>query len=508
MRAPFFLAIFSLLGLLWQQMAQGQSPTQVAPVEEGAKYVVRACFDGSLTSVQFLVQFFSLEGGMGQKLAEQRPRGNDVGGGCWESQPPALAPCGAHSARYGVLEPTHQQPTSLELVKVADAGDTCSPTPTPTPTPDPQPPPTPTPTPTPTPAPAPPAPPPPGPMPPELPRDDLILPPIPDTPTSSPRAEPTVFAALTNGSFEVGRDDGTPFGWHKYGGRMEQAMGPAVHGQYSLALYSDTSSTKWAYQVIAVEGGKTYQLSGYVLKNDPQTEALWLRLSWYASHDGSGTALASHDSQLAVEDGSEFRFLTTGPVTAPIEARTAKVRLMMRPRSAAPARGYFDAIALEKTVPVEPITTPADTTDDRALDPSPGPLMRGRETSPPTPQGSPSSSSGASARPTTEASRRPTGSTPVGRSPALGTGSAAPKPTPGSPISSSGPAASPIPTLVNAARPIPAGDGRPQQRRSSLALPLAGISGGLGALALAWAGGMWWRHRSTRTPKPGPDGKC
>jgi hypothetical protein len=506
MRALFFLAIFPLLGLLWQQVAQGQSPTQVAPVEEGAKYVVRACFGGSLTSVQFLVQFFSLEGGMGQKLAEQRPRGKDVGGGCWESQPPALAPCGAHSARYGVIEPTDQQPTSLELVKVQDAGETClqSPTPTPIPTPGPQP----SPTPTPAPAPAPPAPPPPGPIPPELPRDDLILPPIAVTPTSSPVMEPVVFATLTNGSFELGRDDGTPFGWQKYGGRMERAKGRAAHGQYSLALYSDTSSTKWAYQVVSVEGGKTYQLSGYVLKNDPQTEALWLRLSWYASHDGSGTAIASNDSQLAVEDGPEFRFLTTGPVTAPFDARTAKVRLMMRPRSAAPARGYFDAIVLEETIPAEPITTPPDTTDDHPISPSPGAPTRGDETSPTAPQARPSSSSGASARPTTDASRRPTGATSAGRSPALGPGSAAPQPTPGSPISSPGPAASPIPTLVNVTRPMAAGEREPKGRPSSLALPLVGISGGLGALALAWAGGMWWRYRSTRTPKPGPDGKC
>ncbi|MBI1885488.1 MAG: hypothetical protein HYS09_04125, partial [Chloroflexi bacterium] len=66
----------------------------------------------------------------------------------------------------------------------------------------------------------------------------------------------------------------------------------------------------------------------------------------------TGTATNTTDSteRLTADSGS-FRRLTTGAAVAPAEARSAKVRLMMRPRSAAAARAYFDAVTFEETSP-------------------------------------------------------------------------------------------------------------------------------------------------------------
>ena len=53
---------------------------------------------------------------------------------------------------------------------------------------------------------------------------------------------------------------------------------------------SATSSTKWVYQTVTVEPESWYVLSAYVYHDDPLVESALLRVSWYASTDGSGAA--------------------------------------------------------------------------------------------------------------------------------------------------------------------------------------------------------------------------
>jgi hypothetical protein len=157
-----------------------------------------------------------------------------------------------------------------------------------------------------------------------------------------------VFPLLVNGDFEEAREDGTPYGWRKTGGAM--AATDAVH---ALELTSETASTKWAHQAVTVHPGAYYEAAGWAMSATGGAE-MFLRVSWYASEDGSGQALASADSAVVTGESPGFNYTTTGAVQAPEDARSARVRLMLRPPSVAPARAYFDDVSFAEASPPAP----------------------------------------------------------------------------------------------------------------------------------------------------------
>jgi hypothetical protein len=168
---------------------------------------------------------------------------------------------------------------------------------------------------------------------------------------TTPAAEPTVFDQLINGGFEDLRPDGSPYGWRKQGGEMSTVGEPRTEGLRGAALTSQTTSTKWLYQTVTVRGGAHYEAS-VDAQAGPGSESVFLRLSWYASTDGSGPAIDSVDSlDTATPAAAGFARLTTGVVQAPPGAGTVKVRLMFRPASEAAARAYFDSAVLLETTP-------------------------------------------------------------------------------------------------------------------------------------------------------------
>jgi hypothetical protein len=172
---------------------------------------------------------------------------------------------------------------------------------------------------------------------------------VPPTATPSPPT-PTPSAGLANAGFEEADGEGRPLGWRKYGGELRRSAVAKREGRFAAAFTSRTTSTKWVFQTVTIEGGEAYVLSGYALKNDANVQGAYLRLSWYASPDGSGRAIDSVDSTIRLTDDSPgFRFLTTGPVLAPSEAASAKVRLMLDPLSEAEGKVYFDDISFEET---------------------------------------------------------------------------------------------------------------------------------------------------------------
>ncbi len=155
---------------------------------------------------------------------------------------------------------------------------------------------------------------------------------------------------------------------------------PRAEGTFALAFSSQTTSTKWAYQAVAVQGGSYYNLSAQALKADPAAASIFLRLSWYSSPDGSGAALDSVDSTHTLDsDEPAFRPLTTGSVQAPAEARSARIRLMLRPASAAATTVYFDAVTFLQTgPPTSPSpTSPPTATAGEASTPRPTPTEGG-----------------------------------------------------------------------------------------------------------------------------------
>ena len=222
------------------------------------------------------------------------------------------------------------------------------------------------------------------------------------TPTRTPRpgpspkatapatgnAEPDSFPQLINGGFEDLRSDGTPYGWHKQGGEIGTVTDHRTEGERGLVLTSDTTATKWAYQTVSAQPGAYYETSVQALAG-PEAESAFLRLSWYASTDGSGQAIASIDSVDAVQaTAGAFRRLTTGPVQAPADANSVKLRLMLRPASGGPAAAYFDDAQFGLTQPAPGETVrlagraPAFGSEDASLAEvaAPDGLAPGRET--------------------------------------------------------------------------------------------------------------------------------
>jgi hypothetical protein len=249
----------------------------------------------------------------------------------------ADAPCEAISVRYGVFvvpDTAAIQISSLTFTPQPGA------TPLPCPTTPPAPP---TPTPTATP-PTPPQPPSPTPH-----------------PTIEEPAEPLAFPTLVNGGFEEPRDDGTPYGWRKIGGEMSTSTTTKAEGQRSAKLTSKTQSTKWLYQSVSVEGGRHYRLRAQALMNDPALKEALLRVSWYISADGSGSQIATADSQPLTATSQQWTELDTGALLSPPQARSARLRLMVRPAAAAAATAYFDDVRFEKvSAPPSSASAPAE----------------------------------------------------------------------------------------------------------------------------------------------------
>jgi len=245
----------------------------------------------------------------------------------------AEAPCAARSARYGVVVGGDANAVTVDSASLQfSAEPNAAPVPCPTPAPAA----------TATPTPAPGAAPAPSPTP---------RPPVAAVPAPETGEEPSSFPSLVNGGFEQVRPDGTPYGWRKVGGEMATTSAVRSQGERSVILTSRTQSTKWLFQTVGVRGGSYYRLRAMALDDDAGVLEALLRISWYASADGSGGQLSTADSQPAAAASPRFVALDTGAVQAPAEARSARVRLLLRPASAAPAAVYFDDVAFRETAP-------------------------------------------------------------------------------------------------------------------------------------------------------------
>ncbi|MFN8583935.1 MAG: lamin tail domain-containing protein [Dehalococcoidia bacterium] len=169
----------------------------------------------------------------------------------------------------------------------------------------------------------------------------------PATPTATATASvPRVFDVLTNGGFEDGL-----YGWADVGADIEAVGGAAL-------VRSQSTSTKYLYQIVRVSPGGWYEASAY-LEAGAGVDAAWVRIAWYASGDGGGSQLATGDAPPLNGGAGEVR---TGPLQAPAEAHTAQVRVMLRPLGAALAQLTVDDVRFDATsAPPAPPPTPAST---------------------------------------------------------------------------------------------------------------------------------------------------
>ncbi len=164
------------------------------------------------------------------------------------------------------------------------------------------------------------------------------------TPTQAPTAAATAFAAafaesttFLNGGFE---DE--LVGWRKQGGELRLTAAPVHSAAAAAAFFSETGSTKWAYQTAQVDPGLSYEFQGYVQTSAGVSES-YLRISWYESSDGGGRAIATVDSLTRVGGGSAgFAHLTTGADRPPASAASARLRVMLAPLAASATVVYLD----------------------------------------------------------------------------------------------------------------------------------------------------------------------
>ena len=177
------------------------------------------------------------------------------------------------------------------------------------------------------------------------------------TPTEEPTAppataaEPTFFASLTNGDFEL--PGATPYGWRAHAG---EALVTSQGGSRAVALTSRGRATAWLHQSVAVQGGRWYEASG-LLRPVSNAALARIRIAWYASADASGAQLSTDDSGELGGAGDSYAAVSTGPIRAPDNARSAQLRVMLRPASDGPAVLHADDVRLERAAP--PPSAPA-----------------------------------------------------------------------------------------------------------------------------------------------------
>ena len=175
------------------------------------------------------------------------------------------------------------------------------------------------------------------------------------TATRSPTAlaTPAAFAALTNGDFEDAR---RLYGWAAQGGTAD-AGHSFISPSTAAVLTSNSNSTKWLHQAVAVVPGGWYAASARLGALGPDDE-VWLRLAWYPSTDGSGAQLEVVDSPSAPAGGG---VLALGPARAPANARSVRVRLVLRPASGAPTLLAADDVSLGSVPALLPSPTVSPT---------------------------------------------------------------------------------------------------------------------------------------------------
>lgn len=180
---------------------------------------------------------------------------------------------------------------------------------------------------------------------------------------------------LQNPNFEEG-----PSGWSVFGGTLSLVDSPVQDGS-SAAKFSVTGQEGWIYQFINIAPGSSYILTGYALKNEPQIEHVYLRITWW----DDTSKLAIRDSLPLTGDSPEYQQLTCTD-TAPLKASLAEVRVFVRQRSPAmPVTIYLDNFSFAGPSPTPsqtPTTTPTPTL-------SPTPTSTPISTQTPTPSPSP-----------------------------------------------------------------------------------------------------------------------
>ncbi|MDO9444295.1 MAG: lamin tail domain-containing protein [Dehalococcoidia bacterium] len=206
--------------------------------------------------------------------------------------------------------------------------------------------------------------------------------------TATPRPAPrSVIQGLTSAGFEEGLGM-----WEVNRGRA--SLEPAIEGMgISLVITASGATTAWVEQRLGeIDPGEWYGATA-VLAPLHGVDAAWLRVAWYASDDASGEQISTTDSPVVASPprnaiARAFEIVGTGPVRPPVEARSARVRILVRPDDEAGGAVAIDEVEFAITEPLEPAPpsppTPAPTAAAPAVSPAatPSPAPATEDTRP------------------------------------------------------------------------------------------------------------------------------
>lgn len=179
---------------------------------------------------------------------------------------------------------------------------------------------------------------------------------------------------LTNPGFEP---DGDTTGWSSVGGDLSR-ISSSNTGLWGVQLVSDGEEhfAKMS-QDVSVEPFATYQLSGWVLINDPTVDEVFLHIQWLSAGGGNAGIVKSPPLIYGVPEAGTYTILSTGFAVAPSDAATARIIGVIFGPPASVFSVYFDDLSFTQVAPPPP--TPEPTTL-----PTPGPTVPTTLTPPPT----------------------------------------------------------------------------------------------------------------------------
>jgi hypothetical protein len=160
---------------------------------------------------------------------------------------------------------------------------------------------------------------------------------------------------LENGGFEEGAS-----GWSIYGGELAAVESPVHSGSSAARLEASTyRQESWIHQVVDIMPGASYTFTCYTLKNDPQTEHIRLRISWWNETGEIGF----QDSAWLTVDKPQYQLLSV-TATSPSNAVSATIKAIVRQSDfAGSATAYFDDFSFVGPAPTPtPAPTPSPTT--------------------------------------------------------------------------------------------------------------------------------------------------
>lgn len=131
---------------------------------------------------------------------------------------------------------------------------------------------------------------------------------------------------------------------------VSSTSGMTHNGNFAASFKSQTTSTKYLYQILSSPSG-IFKLSAWLrlLSNNQNG---FVRISWYSTSDGSGSELSSFDSLPISKIGDWQRVEVTSQT--PQAAHSLRAKLALDPNSSELAELLFDEATLEK---VDSLTT-------------------------------------------------------------------------------------------------------------------------------------------------------